>query len=30
MDAIFMNTENSQTSRPRILMFNLTEKKDLR
>ena len=30
MDTIFMNTENSKTSKPRILILKLTDKLDLR
>ena len=30
MDTIFMNSENSKTSKPYVLIFNLTNKKDLR
>ena len=30
MDTIFMNSENSKTSKPRVLILNLTDKIDLR
>ena len=30
MDAIFMNSENNTTSKPRILMLKLNDKLDLR
>ena len=30
MDTIFMNTENSKTSKPHVLVLNLTDKIDLR
>ena len=30
MDTIFMNTENSKTSKPHILILKLTDKLDLR
>ena len=30
MDTIFMNSENSKTSKPYVLMLNLTDKLDLR
>ena len=30
MDTKFMNSENSKTSRPHVLMLNLTDKIDLR
>ena len=30
MDTIFMNSENSKTSEPHILILNLTDKLDLR
>ena len=30
MDTIFMNSENSKTSKPRVLTLNLTRKLDLR
>ena len=30
MDTIFMNSENSKTSKPFVLMLNLTDKIDLR
>ena len=30
MDAIFMNSENSKTSKPHVLILNLTDKIDLR
>ena len=30
MDTIFMNSENSKTSKPHISVFNLTDKLDLR
>ena len=30
MDTIFMNSENSKTSKPRVLTLNLTSKLDLR
>ena len=30
MDTIFMNSENSKTSKPFVLMLNLTNKIDLR
>ena len=30
MDNIFMNTENSKTSKPHILILKLTDKLDLR
>ena len=30
MDAIFMNSENSETSKPHILILKLTDKLDLR
>ena len=30
MDAIFMNTENSKTSEPHVLILKLTNKLDLR
>ena len=30
MDTIFMNSENSKTSEPHILMLKLTDKLDLR
>ena len=30
MDTIFMNSENSKTSRPNVLIFKLTNKLDLR
>ena len=30
MDAIFMNSENSKTSEPHVLMLKLTDKLDLR
>ena len=30
MDTIFMNSENSKTSKPRVLIHNLTDKRDLR
>ena len=30
MDTIFMNSENSKTSKPHILILNLIDKKDLR
>ena len=29
MDTIFMNSENSKTSEPHVLIFNLTDKLDL-
>ena len=30
MDTIFMNSENSKTSKPHVLILNLTDKLDLR
>ena len=30
MDTIFMNSENSKTSKPHVLVLNLTDKIDLR
>ena len=30
MDTVFMNSENSKTSKPRALMLELTDKLDLR
>ena len=30
MDTVFMNSENSKTSKPYILILNLTDKIDLR
>ena len=30
MDTIFMNSENSKTSKPHVLILNLTDKIDLR
>ena len=30
MDNIFMNSENSETSKPHVLILNLTDKLDLR
>ena len=30
MDTIFMNSENSKTSNPHVLILNLTDKLDLR
>ena len=30
MNTIFMNLENSKTSKPHVLIFNLTDKIDLR
>ena len=30
MDAIFMNSENSKTSKPHVLILKLTDKLDLR
>ena len=30
MDTVFMNSENSKTSEPHILIFDLTDKLDLR
>ena len=30
MDTIFMNSENTKTSKPHVLMLNLTDKIDLR
>ena len=30
MDTIFMNSENSKTSRPHVLILNLTDTIDLR
>ena len=30
MDTIFMNSKNSETSMPRVLILNLTDKIDLR
>ena len=30
MDTIFMNLENSKTSKPHVLMLKLTDKLDLR
>ena len=30
MDTIFMNSENSKTSKPHVLILNLTNKLDLR
>ena len=30
MDTIFMNSENSKSSKPFVLMLNLTDKIDLR
>ena len=30
MDTIFMNSENSKTSEPHVLILNLTDKLDLR
>ena len=30
MDAIFMNSENSKTSKPHVLVLKLTDKLDLR
>ena len=30
MDAIFMNSENSKTSEPHVLILKLTDKSDLR
>ena len=30
MDTIFMNSENSKTSEPHVLIFKLTDKLDLR
>ena len=30
MDIIFMNSENSTTSKPHVLILNLTDKLDLR
>ena len=30
MDTIFMNSENSKTSKPHVSIFNLTDKLDLR
>ena len=30
MDSIFMNSENSKTSKPHVLIFNLTDKIDVR
>ena len=30
MDTIFMNSENSETSRPHLIMLCLTDKLDLR
>ena len=30
MDTIFMNSKNSKTSKPHILIFNLTEKIEFR
>ena len=30
MDTIFMNSENSKTSEPHVLILNLTDKSDLR
>ena len=30
MDTIFMNSENSKTSKPNVLILNLTDKVDLR
>ena len=30
MDTIFMNSENSKTSQPHVLIFKLTSKLDLR
>ena len=30
MDAIFMNSENSKTSRPHVLIIKLTDKLDLK
>ena len=30
MDTIFMNSKNSKTSKPHILILNLTDKLDLR
>ena len=30
MDAIFMNSENSKTSRPHVLILKLTDKLDLK
>ena len=30
MDSIFMNSEKSKTSKPHVLILNLTDKMDLR
>ena len=30
MDTIFINSENSKTSEPRVLILNLTDKLDLK
>ena len=30
MDTMFMNSENSKTSKPHVLILNLTDKIDLR
>ena len=30
MDTLFMNSENSQTSKPHVLIFKLTDKLDIR
>ena len=30
MDTIFMNSKNSKTSKPRVLILNFTDKVDLR
>ena len=30
MDTIFINSDNSKTSRPHVLILNLTDKADLR
>ena len=30
MDAIFMNSKNSKTSKPHVLILNFTDKLDLR